>query len=145
MTNTNKPTKKINYAVLADMVHFAEDQGYDIPVENVTYESLYEFIDHQNELLANKAAAAQARAAEKKQAGDELREAVYNVLSHDEFMPVADIVAALGDPDITPNMVIARLTQLCSDEVGRVEKSSVTVQPVGDKGKARKVTTYRAI
>lgn len=146
MTNTvKKITKKTNYTIISAILDYAERQGAAINEEGVTYESLHEFIDHELELLDNKAVAAAKRAATKRQAGDELREKVYSVLSTDEFMTINQIVAALGDPDISPQMVTARLTQLASPEVGRVEKNTMTLVATTEGGKSRKVSAYRAI
>lgn len=146
MTNTNKKvTKKTNYNVISDLLNWAEAQGYEIDVEGVTYDSMHVFVDHELTLLDNKAAAAAKRAADKKVAGDELREKVFNVLDTEEFMTINDIVKALDDEDISAQMVTARLTQLVSPEVARVEKSTVVVPAATEGGKNRKVSAYRAI
>ena len=146
MTNTAKKiTKKTHYNVISAILDYAENQGAAIDAEGVTYDSIREFIAHEVELLDNKAAAAAKRAADKRQAGDELREKVFSVLSTDEFMTINQIVNALGDPDISAQMVTARLTQLASPEVARVEKNSVTVPATTEGGKSRKVSGYRAI
>lgn len=146
MTNTvKKPTKKTHYAVIASLLDYAEANGAIFDVEGVTFESLHEFIDREIELLDNKAAAAAKRAADKRQAGDELREKVFNALHSEEFMTISDIVAALGDPDISPQMVTARLTQLASPEVARIEKTVVTIPASTEGGKSRKATAYRAL
>lgn len=146
MTNTvKKPTKKTNYNVILAILDYAENHGATIDAEGVTYESLRDFIGHEVELLDNKAAAAAKRAADKRQAGDELREKVAGVLDTEKFMTINEIVNALGDPDISAQMVTARLTQLASPEVGRVEKTTVTVPAATEGGKSRKVSAYRAI
>lgn len=145
MTNTKKPTKKTNYSVISNLLDYAQNNGVAIGAEGVTYESLHEFVDHEVELLDNKAAAAAKRAADKRQAGDELREKVFGVLNTEDYMTINEIVKALGDPDISAQMVTARLTQLASPEVARIEKTSVTVPATTEGGKSRKVSAYRAI
>lgn len=138
-----KPTKKENYNMLLAILAEAESNGMTLDPEiDITFESLKDFIEHEVELLDNKAAAAAKRAAEKKVAGDELRERIYACLSIDEFKTIKEIEDALGDPDVSAQMITARLTQLASPEVGRVEKDTVTV---GGDGKSRKLTAYRAI
>lgn len=143
--NNKKPTKKANYGVMLAILDYAEKQGASIDAEGISYESLREFIGHEMELLDNKAAAAAKRAADKRQAGDELREKVFSVLDKEKFMTINEIVVALNDPDISAQMVTARLTQLASPEVARVEKTSVTVNASTEGGKNRKVSAYRAI
>ena len=138
-----KPTKKENYNMLLAILAEAESNGMTLDPEiDITFESLKDFIEHEVELLDNKAAAAAKRTAEKKVAGDELRERIYACLSTDEFKTIKEIEDALGDPDVSAQMITARLTQLASPEVGRVEKDTVTV---GGDGKSRKLTAYRAI
>lgn len=146
MTNaTKKITKKTYYNTLAAILDYAEAQGVIIDAEGVTYEGMHNFIAHEIELLDNKAAAAAKRAADKRQAGDELREKVFSVLSTENYMTINEIVAALGNPDYSAQMITARLTQLASSEVGRVEKNTVTVPASTEGGKTRKVSGYRAI
>ena len=136
MSATKKITKKEQYNVLLDIVRFV-DGNYALP-EGVTFEDLYGFVNHEIELLDNKAAAAQKRAAVKKEEGDALREEVYNVLSDTDFMTIDDIVAAVGNPNVTRNMVTSRLTQL--GRLDRVEKDNVAA---GEDNKGRKISAYR--
>lgn len=139
--NTKKVTKKEQYNVLLDILKAAEGT---IELEgDITYASLTEFINHEIELLDNKAAAAQERAAKKKAEGDELREKVLNTLSTEEFMTPDAIVDALGDADVTRNMVISRLTQLGEKGTNQVEKSEISVPAATEGGKARKAVAYR--
>lgn len=146
MTNSvKKPTKKANYSAISKILTAAQDAGIELNFEDITYESLAEFIDHEVELLDNKAAAAQKRAAAKKVEGDALREKIYNVLSDTDFMTINDIVKALGDEDISAQMVTARLTQLAAPEVAKVEKDSISVPAATEGGKAKKLSAYRRI
>lgn len=133
-----KITKKTYYATIAALVADAQANDVELP-EGVTYEGITEFVNHEVELLDNKAAAAAKRAAEKKVAGDALREKVVSVLT-DELQTIPEIVAALGDANITAQMVTPRLTQLV--DLGQAAKDQKTVGGV-DGGKSRKVSAYR--
>ena len=142
MNKTVKFNKKAQYATVLDILAFAEDNSFALP-EGMDYGMLSDFVNHEIELLDKKAESAAKRAADKKVAGDALRERIYGVLSDTEFKTIAEIVKDLGDPDVSPQMVTARLTQLIHLE--QVEKDSVTVPAASDEGKARKVTAYRKI
>ena len=139
-----KTSKKDKLFALKAITQAAESAGMDLDFEDITYDTLYEFIDHEIELLGNKAAAAQKRAASKKAEGDALREKVYNVLSDTEYMTTDEIVKALDDEDITAQMVTSRLTQLVSPDVARAEKTQITVAGK-DGGRSRKLSAYRRI
>ena len=135
-------TKKDYYSTILDLVTLAEGNGFGLP-EGMTYDGIAEFVNHEVELLEAKAASAAKRAAAKRAAGDELREMVLNTLSDTEFMTIDDIVAAIGNPDVTKNKVTARLTQLGDRGLGVVEKTQVTVEPTTEGGKSRKVSAYK--
>lgn len=137
-------TKKDYYSTILDLVTLAEGNGFGLP-EGMTYDGIAEFVNHEVELLEAKAASAAKRAAAKRAAGDELREMVLNTLSDTEFMTIDDIVAAIGNPDVTKNKVTARLTQLGDRGLGVVEKTQVTVEPSIEGGKSRKVSAYKRI
>lgn len=137
MSATKKITKKEYYNAVLALVDAAEATGVTLP-EGMTYEGMTTFVNHEIELLDGKAAAAAARAAAKREQGDALREQVYATLSDDEFMTIDQIVAAIGDPEVTRNMVTSRLTQLKD----RVIKDSISVG-AEDGGKARKVSAYK--
>ena len=137
-------TKKDYYSTILDLVTLAEGNGFGLP-EGMTYDGIAEFVNHEVELLEAKAASAAKRAAAKRAAGDELREMVLNTLSDTEFMTIDDIVAAIGNPDVTKNKVTARLTQLGEKGLGVVEKTQVTVEPSIEGGKSRKVSAYKRI
>lgn len=145
MSNTvKKPTKKANYSTISKILAAAQNAGITLEGE-ITYESLAEFIEHEVELLENKAVAAQKRAAAKKVEGDALREKIYNVLSDTDYMTINDIVKALDDEDISAQMVTARLTQLAAPEVAKVEKDTVTIPAATEGGKSKKLSGYRRI
>lgn len=142
MSNTKKITKKDSYNALLAAVDYVEGAGYSFD-EGITADSLREFINHEIELLNNKAVAAQKRAATKKQEGDALREKVLNVLSETELMTIDEIVDVMDDPDVTRNMVTSRLGQLGEKGTNQVVKEMVSVDTNG--AKARKVAAYRRI
>lgn len=145
MTNkTPKVTKKANYSAILAILNAAESNGLELDGTEITYDSLRDFVEHEVELLDNKAAAAAKRAAAKKVEGDALREKIYDVLT-DEPMTINEIVKALNDEDISAQMVTARLTQLASPEVNRVVKETVTVPTSGEGGKSKKLSAYRRI
>ena len=83
------------------------------------------FIDTQIAALDRKAAKAKERAAERKAAGDELRETIYGVLTA-EPQTIAQIIAATGVEDLTPAKVSSRLGQLVSLE--KVAKEKVKLE-----------------
>lgn len=74
-------------------------------------EEMVAFIDHQVELIANKAEKAKAKAATKKAEGDALRVAVQAALT-EEAKLIDDITAQVEGEDVTRSKVTARLTQL---------------------------------
>jgi rRNA maturation endonuclease Nob1 len=97
------------------------------------------FIQSQIDALDRKKAKAQERRAEKKREGDELREAIYNVLT-DELQTIATIVGkvieATGDATLTNSKAIPRLSALC--ELGKVVKEKVKLES-GDERTAYKL------
>ena len=137
MTKTVKITKKAMYATVLDILADAEDRGFVLP-EGMDFGGLSDFVNHEIELLDKK-----AEAADKKVAGDALRDRIYGVLSDTEFKTISEIVKDLDDADVSPQMVTARLTQLIGLE--QVEKDSVTIPAAGEGGKSRKVVAYRKL
>lgn len=106
----NKMTKIEKYAAIRAIL-----EGANADAE------LIALCDHETELLMAKAEKAKVRAAEKKEAGDELRAIV---LAHvtDEFQSADDITAAIeGVEDLTRGKVINRLSALA--KAGLVEKA----------------------
>ena len=79
------------------------------------------FIETQIAALDRKAAKAKERAAQRKAEGDELREAIYKVLTT-EPKTIAQIIAAVGDEELTAAKVSSRLGQLVSLEKVAREK-----------------------
>ena len=100
------------------------------------------FCQNEIELLDKKAAKAKERAAAKSAENDEIMDKVREVLSPNDFMPIADVVKAIGDPDLTAAKVQYRLRKLA--EANEAEKTEVTI--AGAEGtKARKVVAYRRL
>ena len=122
-----KNTKRDYYEMLKEIVLNAN-------VEGAT--ELVEFIDKQVSLIDSKAEKAKARNAEKKANGDELREAVQNVLT-DEFQTIDAIVSQIEGEEITKAKITARLTSLVKN--GIAEKTDVK----DDEG--RKLKAYKLV
>ena len=94
-------------------------------------------INHEIELLDNKAAKAKAAAAKKKTEGDALRDAVQAVLT-DELQTIADITAKVEGEDVSAAKVQYRLNALVG--AGIAVKEQVTV---GEGESRRKLMAYR--
>ena len=77
---TVKVTKKLKFNTVLDLIDFAEEQGYEFP-EAVSADSLRDFVNGEITNIANKAAAAQKRAAEKRAENDVLRDKVEAVIT----------------------------------------------------------------
>ena len=84
---------------------------------------LADFANAQIELLAKKAAKAKETAAAKKVA-DPLMDVLFNAVN-DELSTVADIVARVGDADLTAAKASYRLNKLA--EAGTIVKDTVKV------------------
>jgi flagellar biosynthesis/type III secretory pathway M-ring protein FliF/YscJ len=125
---TEAREKKVTKAMMFEAVReVVEASDAEMKAEMV------EFIDKQLEQLAAKAEKAKARAAEKKVAGDELREVVKSVLT-DEFQTIDAITAQIVGEDVTKAKVTARLTQLIKSEEAVKEQV---------KAGSRKVMAYK--
>lgn len=141
---TVKISKKTKFAAVLDVLAFAEDNGFAL-ADGLDYGMLSDFVNHEVELLDKKAESAAKRAADKKVVGDALRDRIYNILSDTEFKTISEIVAELNDPDVSAQMVTARLSQLGEKGLNQVEKDSVTVPAATEGGKSRKVVAYRRL
>ena len=140
MTTSKKITKKAPYAAILDILALAEDNGFELP-DGIDFGMLSDFVNHEVELLDKKAESAAKRAQDKKVQGDALRDRIYAVLSATEFKTIPEIVKELADPDVSAQMVTARLSQLNSLE--QIDKDSVTVPATVEGGKTRKVVAYK--
>ena len=135
MTKRNVYEALINYANSGVMAYAAEEG--DVVV---TTEALAAFAENEIALLDKKATKAKERAATKKAEGDELTAVVRQVMSTEEFEPIADIAARIEGEDVTVAKVQYRLTQLV--KTGEAEKEQITV-PGGEGQKARKIMAYK--
>lgn len=111
-----KVTKKEYYELIKGVI-----ENSDV----VEKEALVEFINKQIAQIETKAEKARIRAAEKKVAGDELRELVKSVLTN-EFQTADEITNQIEGEEITKAKVIARLSQLVKN--GDAEKTDVKVE-----------------
>lgn len=108
--------------------------------EDLTVDALIEWCDKEIAALDRKAETAKAKAAEKKAAGDALRERVYEVLGS-EPMTIAEVTEAIGDEEVSTNKVAYRLNALV--ELGMAEKNDAKVS--GSDGKTRVVKVFNRI
>lgn len=128
--NAPKITKRDNYNALYDLVSSA---GLDQETE----ERLHAFIDHELELMAQRAEKSKKYQQAHKATDDAMTDAIMEVLRDaDAPMTVADIVGKVIDS--TPQKVVYRLGKLFKDNSITKETKSVKV---GDNP-ARKVTFY---
>ena len=139
MSTIKKVTKKEKYLMLAAVVEAAKNAGLTIEGP-VSMDELIDFTSTEIDQLNSKAASAQKRAAARKAEGDELREHVFEVLDAENLMTIDQIVSAIGQPNVSRNMVVSRLNQLI--ELDRAEKDSVSVGGEGGT-KSRKIVAYR--
>ena len=137
MTKRNVFEALINYANSGVMT-YAADEGDVV----VTSEALAAFAENEIALLDKKAVKAKERAASKRAEGDELTAVVRQVMSTEEFEPIAEIAARIEGEDVTVAKVTYRLTQLVKN--GEAEKQELTV-PGAEGQKARKVQGYKLI
>lgn len=138
MENTVKVTKVEYFEAMKTLLNGG---SVEIPATEIIA-----FCDREIESLHNKAVKAKERAEKNREAGDELRATILNVLSTDEAMTSNDVCAAVieatGDDSITVQKLSSRIAQLV--ELGQVEKDSITIKPENG-GKASKRITYRRI
>lgn len=99
----------------------------------VTDADIKDFIEKSIAQIDARNEKAKERQAQKKAEGDELRARVKAVLGT-EPMKVAEIVAAINDPEVTSAKIVSRLTQLVN--AGDVVKEDVKVD-----GRSLKVYT----
>lgn len=109
-------TKKDYYALIKEVLETSDVEAKS---------ELLAFVEKQVEMIENKAEKAKARAAEKKIAGDELREAVKSVLTN-EFQTADAITSQIDGEEVTRAKVISRLGQLVKN--GEAEKTDVKTE-----------------
>lgn len=128
--DTVKITKKDNYNTLYDLVSNA---GLD----KETKDRLHAFIDHELELMAQRAEKSKAYQKEHKASDDAMTSLIYDAIAgSDTALTVPDIVAKVIDS--TPQKVVYRLGKLFKD--GKISKETQNVKV--DGGTSRKVTFY---
>ena len=137
MTKRNVYEALINYAVTGAMAYIDGDAAVEVSAE-----ALQAFAENEIALLDKKAVKAKERAATKRAEGDELTAVVRQVMSTEEFEPIADIAARIEGEDVTVAKVQYRLTQLV--KAGEAEKEQITVSG-GEGQKARKIMAYKLI
>ena len=120
-----KITKRDNFTAIAE---FLTDAGKT---------EWADVINHEIELLDNKAAKAKATAAKKKTEGDALRDAVQAVLTN-ELQTIADVTAQVEGEDVTSAKVQFRLNALVG--AGIASKEQVVV---GEGESKRKLMAYK--
>ena len=109
-------TKKDYYALIKEVL-----EASDVEAKS----ELLAFVEKQVEMIENEAEKAKARAAEKKIAGDELKEAVKSVLTN-EFQTADAITSQVDGEEVTRAKVISRLGQLVKN--GEAEKTDVKTE-----------------
>lgn len=118
MAETVKITKAQYFEsikAVAETMNFGEISGADMVA----------FCDAQLEQLANKAAKAKEKAAEKKAATDELKAVVASILT-EELQTADEILAQIeSDDEISKAKVVSRLTALVKDGVATKEEVKV--------------------
>lgn len=128
-----KITKKDNFNALYDLVSNA---GLDTETET----RLHDFIDHEIELINQRAEKSKNYQKAHKASDDAMTDTILEVLRDaDAPMTVADIVGKVIDS--TPQKVVYRLGKLFKSDAITKETKSVKV---GD-GPARKVTFYSVV
>ena len=137
MTKRNVYEALINYANSGIMA-YAGDEGDVV----VTAEALAAFAENEIALLDKKAVKAKERAATKRAEGDELTAVVRQVMSTEEFEPIADIAARIEGEDVTVSKITYRLGQLVKN--GEAAKEQITV-PGTDGQKSRKIMAYKLV
>lgn len=134
MTNTKKTTKRNYFETLQKLINAATDAGWDYD-----FDALDEFIEKEIASLDKKAADAKARAAKTKEAADEIKVRIMEVLSTEEFMTTGEIIKALDDETLSSQKVTARMTQLIDAHLAEREE----IKRVGADEKTRKLIGYR--
>lgn len=128
----DKITKRDYYNVLRDLVEnteFTEDS-------EINTSNLLEFIDHEVELMNQRAAKSKLYQMEHKAENDSMTNMIYTILSNsDTPMTIADLTNKITDA--TPQKIIYRLGQLFKN--GYVAKDTKVIKT---DNSSRKVTYY---
>lgn len=132
-------TKCEMYEVIKGLVDAGVIAG-ELTETGITEADVAEFCEKEIALLDKKATKAKERIATKKAEGDELLAAVRQVLSDEDFEPIAEIAARIEGEDVSVAKVTARLKKLIDS--GEAVKEQITI-PGGEGQKSRKVMAYR--
>ena len=108
--------------------------------DGITAANAIDYAVNEQNHLADKAAKAKAKAAEKRAEGDALQDAVLAALG-DEFEPIAVIAERVDGEDVTVAKVTYRLGALV--KAGKAEKAEIKVNAEGEK--TRKIMGYKAV
>lgn len=127
---TDKISKRDMYSALIAWAD-GEDFKYDMA-------DLTAFAQNEIDLLDRKAEKTRERAAKKREAGDELRDAVESLLT-DEFQTIPELLAQIEGDDLTPNKIAVRASAL--EKMGRAVKEVITVED--SEGHKVKKTAYK--
>ena len=131
MNETTKMTKREIYEAMIE--------GFKTGEFAIDADTAIEHFEKEIALLDKKAVKAKETAAKKRAEGDELTAAVRAALT-DEFQTLADIVAAINDPEITVAKVQVRANNLFKN--GEAEKGEITI-PATEGGKSSKRVAYK--
>ena len=139
----NTTTKITKRDVLLAVKALAEDGNMHIEDFNaeLTDAAVIEYCDKELENLEKKAERARAANLKKREAGDEITEAIKGVLT-DEFQTIPVITAKVGMEDVTVSKVSARLTNLV--KFGYAQKQEVSVKDE-EGGRSRRVQAYALV
>ena len=109
-------TKRDKYELVKGVLENSDVEDRDM---------LIEFVEKQIDMIDTKAEKAKARAAAKKEAGDELRATIKSVLTN-EYQSADEITQRVAIEGVTRAKVIARLGQLV--KLGEVEKADAKTE-----------------
>ena len=126
---TTKFTQKDFYNAIIDVI-----EGNDLAISG---EEIIEFCNKKIAAIDKKAETAKAKAAEKRVKGDELSDAIRNVLTN-EPQTLADLAAAIDGEDVTVAKVQYRVNQLVKND----EATKVKVSVTGEDGKTRELVAF---
>jgi hypothetical protein len=131
--NSPKITKRDRYNSIIALCDFIGPQADEFDLDGIV-----EFCNKEIALLDNRAEKNREKAAEKREAGDALQDAVLSVLT-DELATRVEITERVNDPEATVAKVGYRLSALT--KAGKAVKEDVVV--VGEDGKNKKMAAYR--
>ena len=117
---------------------FAKQQEFEVTLENEVTVTALDILNYASvtiDQINAKAARAAEKAREKAEKGDELLPVIKGALCED-YLSVEELLARIGDEELTRNKVVSRLTKLVKDGVAL--KDSIKV-----KGRKSKLTVYK--